>query len=208
MARSGVDAELQHEIEQFLYAEARLLDTGRLYEWLELFTEDTRYWMPIRETLDEHTPALGPDELALALFDDDKQFLVLRVQRLDTGLAHAEMPRSRTRHLITNVQVEPAADGELVVYSSFAVYQGRLERSDHTFFGEREDRLRRLVSRHSRPSTCGMSCWARAVPGSASPSASPCSKTARRAAAKMRPCWRFIRPRAPDSDRPRSSGPR
>ena len=142
MARSGVDAELQHEIEQFLYAEARLLDTGRLYEWLELFTEDTRYWMPIRETLDEHTPALGPDELALALFDDDKQFLVLRVQRLDTGLAHAEMPRSRTRHLITNVQVASAEERELTVRSSILVYQGRLEQTEALFVGWRDDRLR------------------------------------------------------------------
>jgi 3-phenylpropionate/cinnamic acid dioxygenase small subunit len=33
------------EVEQFLYREARLLDERRFHEWLELFTEDVRYWM-------------------------------------------------------------------------------------------------------------------------------------------------------------------
>ena len=43
-----VDRDLQYEIERFLYYEARLLDQGRFHEWLELFTDDMRYWMPIR----------------------------------------------------------------------------------------------------------------------------------------------------------------
>ena len=36
------------EVEQFLYREARLLDSRRFTEWLELFSEDVRYWMPTR----------------------------------------------------------------------------------------------------------------------------------------------------------------
>jgi benzoate/toluate 1,2-dioxygenase subunit beta len=34
------------EIEQFLYKEARLLDTQKFEEWLDLFTEDACYWVP------------------------------------------------------------------------------------------------------------------------------------------------------------------
>ena len=36
------------EVEQFLYREARLLDNRQFREWLELFTDDLRYWMPMR----------------------------------------------------------------------------------------------------------------------------------------------------------------
>ena len=31
----------------FVYREARLIDQQRFEEWLELFTEDGRYWMPL-----------------------------------------------------------------------------------------------------------------------------------------------------------------
>jgi len=145
MAGAPIDRELHYEIEQFLYREATLLDQGRLYEWLDLFTEDTRYWMPVRETIQGQEDELNSEEdLAVALFDDDKEFLIMRVKRLDTGLAHAEQPRSRTRHLITNVQAQSDESGELVVHSNLLVFQGRLEHSDHTFFGRREDRLRHV----------------------------------------------------------------
>ena len=40
--------EIIREVEQFLYREARLLDERRFHEWVELFTEDVRYWMPVR----------------------------------------------------------------------------------------------------------------------------------------------------------------
>ncbi|TMK24269.1 MAG: hypothetical protein E6G69_19025, partial [Alphaproteobacteria bacterium] len=36
--------DVLREVEQFLYREARLLDERRFNEWLDLFTEDVRYW--------------------------------------------------------------------------------------------------------------------------------------------------------------------
>ena len=138
--------QLRQEIEEFLYHEAWLLDEGRLYEWVELFTDDARYWMPVRETIQGNDSGIPEEgELAQPLFDDDKNFLLLRVKRLDTGLAHAETPRSRTRHLITNIWLgEDATPDEVPVYSNFLVYQARLERSEHFFLGKREDRLRKV----------------------------------------------------------------
>ena len=143
------ERDAQREIERFFYCEAWLLDNGRFYEWLDLFTEDARYWMPVRETVQpqERSGALEEDEdLFLSLFDDDKEFLTMRVKRLDTGLAHAEQPRSRTRHLITNVWLEEGNenDVEVMARSSFVVFQGRLDRSEHIFSGEREDKLRKI----------------------------------------------------------------
>src|ERR1700687_1704978 len=40
--------ELQLEIEQYYYQEAELLDDHRYGEWLDLFSDDARYWMPTR----------------------------------------------------------------------------------------------------------------------------------------------------------------
>ena len=42
---------LKFEIEEFLYQEAELLDERRFEEWLELLTEDVRYFMPIRRNV-------------------------------------------------------------------------------------------------------------------------------------------------------------
>jgi 3-phenylpropionate/cinnamic acid dioxygenase small subunit len=141
------DRDLHYEIEQFLFREAWLLDKHRFHEWLALFADDAHYWMPARETIPESAPPVNPElELAGALFNDDKAFLALRVQRLDTGLAHAEQPPSRTRHLIGNVQVLARDDllGEAQVHSCFLLFQSRLESSEHLFSGEREDVLRRV----------------------------------------------------------------
>ena len=136
---------LQYEIEQFLYHEARLLDAGKYHEWLDFFTEDARYWVPIRRTVqDQRDGTYGEDELAVSHMNDDKAFLEARVRRLDTGLAHAETPASRTRHLISNVSVEENGTDEVTVYSNFVVFQGRRERSDYQFYGSRVDRLRRV----------------------------------------------------------------
>ena len=63
-----VAPELQLEIEQFYYHEAELLDDHRYPEWLDLFSDDSRYWMPTRmnRLLREHDKeASAEGELAL-----------------------------------------------------------------------------------------------------------------------------------------------
>ena len=35
------------DAEDFLYEEARLIDEGHFEEWLDVFTEDGIYWLPI-----------------------------------------------------------------------------------------------------------------------------------------------------------------
>ena len=47
----------------------------------------------------------------LAVLDESKKTLAGRVARLETGMAWAEDPPSRTRHLITNIEVEPEEAG-------------------------------------------------------------------------------------------------
>jgi 3-phenylpropionate/cinnamic acid dioxygenase small subunit len=68
----------------------------------------------------------------------------MRVQRIETGSAHAELPASVTQRLITNVRVEPSDSAdELIAQSNFLIYQERLGRFGATFIGRRRDRLRR-----------------------------------------------------------------
>lgn len=133
---------LQHRVEQFYYAEARLIDERNFAAWLDLFTDDTRYLVPIHrnQVSDEFTDALG--DAGLAHFDDGKQVLARRVLRMGSGVAWTEDPPSIQRHLVTNVQVDGEVDGELDVHSCFQVHRYRLDREVEVFTGARRDRLR------------------------------------------------------------------
>jgi 3-phenylpropionate/cinnamic acid dioxygenase small subunit len=136
---------LQQEIEQFLYAEAALLDAREFDTWLSLLADDLHYFMPTRRTTLRRERDLeysAADEVAL--FDEDKPSMVVRVRRLNTGLAWAEEPPSRTRHLVTNVRIADRGNGEYTVNSYFALHRSRLERDVDLFYGERIDRLRRV----------------------------------------------------------------
>jgi biphenyl 2,3-dioxygenase beta subunit len=137
------DAETQHAVEQFLYAEAELLDQHRYHEWIELFTEDVHYWAPTRMTRtnrerDREIAARGES----AFIEDDLYYLKGRVRRLTSGVSWSEEPPSRTRRLITNVRVRARDDGALDVACNFYVYRSRLERHQDWFVGERFDVLR------------------------------------------------------------------
>jgi 3-phenylpropionate/cinnamic acid dioxygenase small subunit len=60
-------------------------------------------------------------------------------------MAWAEDPPSRTRHLIANIEVEPAdAVSELKVYCNFIVYRSRAETEQDFYVGARRDILRRV----------------------------------------------------------------
>ena len=151
-----MDDQLIRQVEQFLYREARLLDDRQLHQWLELLTDDIKYWMPIRSNrYPANSKAISimdgsryeEDDLSkedeLALMDETKDSLQRRVDRLDTGMAWAEDPPSRTRHFVSNVEVQPGdRDGELKVYSNFIMYRTRAETEQDFYVGRREDVLR------------------------------------------------------------------
>ncbi len=150
--------DLIREVEQFLYREARLLDDRQFHHWLTLFTDDVRYWMASRTNRypksSKAIAILDPDryveddigrEDELAILDETKETLSGRVARLDTGMAWAEDPPSRTRHMVSNIEVEAGAvESEIRVYSNFIVYRSRAETEQDFYVGARQDVLRRV----------------------------------------------------------------
>jgi len=141
---------LKDEVEQFLYREAELLDERRYEEWLALFTDDVRYWMPMRRNVPpaESAREFTREGLDVNWFDEGKETLARRVKQILTGIHWAEEPPSRICHLVSNVQIlsaRPAGPSptELVVKSRFLVYRNRVETETDILVGKREDLLRR-----------------------------------------------------------------
>jgi len=146
------DPATHFEVQQFYYQEAELLDDGRFTDWLDLLAEDLHYWMPTRSNRlrrQQKFSIAAPGEAAF--YDETRESLVWRIRRFDSGMAWAEDPPSRTRHLVTNVVVRHAElddtagtdTGDLLVRSAFLVWRNRLERESNIYAGSRTDLLRR-----------------------------------------------------------------
>ena len=150
------DRDVHFEVEQFYYEEAELLDDGRFADWLEMLADDLDYWMPTRTNRLRRQQALSIAARGEAAFyDETKESLAWRIRRFDSGMAWAEDPPSRTRHLVTNVvahYIDPDEQAgfttdDLEVRSAFLVYRNRLEREENIFAGRRIDVLRRVEGR-------------------------------------------------------------
>ncbi|KVE31021.1 phenylpropionate dioxygenase [Burkholderia vietnamiensis] len=89
------------ELVAFVYREARLLDERRYDEWLSMYADDARYWMP-----------LSPDQpdtgLHGALMDEDLLLLRIRIERLGGRRTFSQQPASRGHHLLQRPQVDRA----------------------------------------------------------------------------------------------------
>jgi len=133
------------ELMQFYIREAWLLDERKFQEWLGLFTEDVLYFMPRRKNVPRRESHREVTPLGdLALIEDDKRYLEMRVARLETGMAWAEDPPSRTRHLVGNLVAEPMDSGDVQAKTAFLVYRSHLETDQQLFAGSRDDVLRRV----------------------------------------------------------------
>lgn len=94
------DPAAEREITALIFRAARLVDEKKYLEWLDLFTDDGQYGAATHENF-----TTG----GLHLFKDkSKQAIHERVSFL-MGLW--QVPRGKTVHLVTNIELETAADG-------------------------------------------------------------------------------------------------
>jgi 3-phenylpropionate/cinnamic acid dioxygenase small subunit len=122
-------------VEAFLYREARLMDEGRYDEWLALWNEDGRYWIPCND--EDIDPATH-----VSIIYDSYTRLVQRVERLKSGTVQALEPRPRMRRLISNIEITDSTDVELTVESNFMLGIARNNVKD-IWIGRSIHRLRR-----------------------------------------------------------------
>jgi 3-phenylpropionate/cinnamic acid dioxygenase small subunit len=135
--RAAADLELRSEIEQLLYQEAWLLDQGRLDEWLDLYTDDATYWIPLQAN------QADPIDTSSIVYDD-RRLLEVRVRQFQHPRAHARVPAPRTVHQVGNVRVLEAEGRDVRVGSTLVLVEYRRERQ-RVWGALVEHRLRRTV---------------------------------------------------------------
>lgn len=87
----------------FVLDEAALLDEQRWGDWLALFTEDGRYWMPLAHG---QTDPL----LHASLLYEDRLLLQVRIERLRSTRTFSQQPASRCHHLLQTPRVTARDD--------------------------------------------------------------------------------------------------
>jgi 3-phenylpropionate/cinnamic acid dioxygenase small subunit len=151
LPRTDAYYRLKADMEDFLYAEADLLDSRQFRDWLNLLADDMTYFMPIRRNVKFGQHAQRENTVqgsGISWFDEDKWTLTKRVDQILTGVHYAEEPLSRVCHMVSNVQVLGAtpsleAPQEVEVRCRFLVYQNRIEYETYTFVGKRTDLIRK-----------------------------------------------------------------
>ncbi|NKB54846.1 MAG: 3-phenylpropionate/cinnamic acid dioxygenase subunit beta [Alphaproteobacteria bacterium] len=137
---------LHHEIEGFLLAEADLLDDRKYRDWLNLFTDDLVYWMPISRNVPppDRDRARSDESLDASWFNEGLDTLTQRVNQIETDIHWSEEPPTRTTHMVSNVRILDVGDGdEIRTKCRFLVYCNRLQDEVDLFVGKRFDTLRR-----------------------------------------------------------------
>ncbi|VWB14811.1 aromatic-ring-hydroxylating dioxygenase [Burkholderia aenigmatica] len=114
------DATLQADAAQFLFREARLLDTRAFDPWLDLWTPDGMYWLP-------HEPGQASPRDHISLFWEDATLREVRAGRVTNLRNWSQQPTTRTARLVGNVIVDGRdAAGRLIVHSTLIVHEWRL----------------------------------------------------------------------------------
>lgn len=145
MQGEGVEVEeaLRARIERFYFREARLLDEERFDDWYELLADDLFYWLPLHQNRyrRDPTPALAPDNMAL--FDECKADMAIRIGRLASKLVWTEDPPTRHTYVISNVEAFMTSKPDAFeVHSTFIQYRNRSEHDATVIHGRRRDLVR------------------------------------------------------------------
>ena len=122
-------------VEQFLYREARFADEHRYEDWEALWTSDAVYWVPANDD--------DADRMTrMSIVHDNRNRLSTRIKQFQTGRRHSQVPKSRLRRVVSNVEIIGIEDnGDVVVEANFVLVESR-ERSKELWAGRYTYKLR------------------------------------------------------------------
>lgn len=117
---------VERDLIDFVVNEARLLDECRYGEWLDLWTDDGLYWVPL-------VPGQAEALQHNSHLHEDKLLRELRVERLKGARAFSQQPPSRAHHLLQTpvVDVADSSQNRFVTRTPFHYTEAQ---GDETFF--------------------------------------------------------------------------
>jgi anthranilate 1,2-dioxygenase small subunit len=109
------------------------IDSDRLEEWLDLFTEDAVYQILPRENVEQNLPA----SLILCTSKNMLRDRIVSLRNANLYNPHYD------RHLVSTVRLRPESEGLWRLTANYAVYQSTLEGQSRLFsVGGYRDKVR------------------------------------------------------------------
>jgi len=124
LTESADTASLQQRVEQFLFHQSELLDEKQWAAYIDLFTADGTYWMPV---MPEQTEWLDSP----SIFAEDRPMMEIRMGRITHPNAWSQAPQWGTSHLVGNVVIESVTQTEVSVRSRFQMVELRRDQLRH-----------------------------------------------------------------------------
>ncbi|MBI3373698.1 MAG: aromatic-ring-hydroxylating dioxygenase subunit beta [Betaproteobacteria bacterium] len=135
-AIAEIDETLLREVTRFIFREARLQDDHAYDAWEALWADDGIYWVPANGEG-------GDPEREMSLIYDNRSRIALRIKQFQTGKRHTQMPRSRLRRIVSNVEIL-ARDADSVRVTANAVVYESNARGETVWPSRNEYLLRRV----------------------------------------------------------------
>jgi benzoate/toluate 1,2-dioxygenase subunit beta len=108
----------RQRIVEFIYKEARLQDEGLYDAWEALWTDDALYWVPAGGD------DIDPDKQISYVYDNRNRIRT-RIKQLKTEDRYSQVPPSRMRRVISNLELEEGEEGEVIAGSNFILVETR-----------------------------------------------------------------------------------
>lgn len=105
--------------QDFIVHEAQLLDEQRWEDWLALFAQDGRYWVPLGGA------AQAEGDRRNALADEDRLLLALRVGRLRSSKVYSMQPPARGQHVLQVSVVVSQSEHDCELRTPFVYVESR-----------------------------------------------------------------------------------
>ncbi|MCL4182890.1 MAG: aromatic-ring-hydroxylating dioxygenase subunit beta [Burkholderiaceae bacterium] len=129
------DDALLRDVTQFIYREARLQDDHEYDAWEALWTDDGIYWIPA------NGEGGNPDE-EMSIVYDNRSRIALRIRQLHTGKRYSQIPRSRLRRIVSNIEVLGQEAGDIRVTANAMLFESS-QRGETIWASRNEYVLRR-----------------------------------------------------------------
>ncbi|GAA4342284.1 benzoate 1,2-dioxygenase small subunit [Pigmentiphaga soli] len=115
-----------------------LLDERRWDEWLDLYTPDCRFWLPMWR--DETTLNDDTDNSLAHIFYQSRRGLEDRITRVRAGKSPVTTPLPRTSHLVSHIMPGAAQQPDALALRATWACHVLFPRSrmQHTYFGRAE----------------------------------------------------------------------
>ncbi len=108
---------MTHAIQTLIHLECRLLDEGHLDDWLNLYTEDASYWLPIDEKADPLKDS--------SVIYDDRTRLAMRVEQIMRQRRVSQTPGSQSMRMVSNLEVSESGTDRAIARFSLLVIEVR-----------------------------------------------------------------------------------